>query len=741
METEITTVDVTATLRPTRIAFLIDIRSPLSWIMDEVLPWISTVWGGSNYFFLPIGENEQNNPDIQVWIKLLQKYDPDRIVSTASFSESFLEFLSESLLTRAEIFQFDSEVVQIPKMVHRGHHYTMPFEDLFSGELQMTTMVEYGPTESIVHDLWFFSHFGRSGKYQKDVCVNANLVHFNNLNITIQDIENNCVDIASCRYPNNFDGSPMKETNRFLGAAGVNGPVIPYLIPYIVIVGDKIEDWCLFQTLQNFYFSVRWIPTSLLIPKQESIPSEFDFLLYRMVTDQDREKGCVFTSASLSEADLNKFVSDSISRTESKISGSSFMRPRYSFDVDFNSIVKNWLEWGEPNNFSEIAMLFKGTSSIQKAPLLSPKGFKLETSKAKFQIDLHTSAYKFLGHNMIDSVPIRWPNERIALDDDARRSYTGGVSFNPIMHLSRAGQQIESALHGPRLVKNKFFQDLKEILSKKNLSPRKSIGSMNIDAVLNLWSGSVDLFYEEYYNSDSCNVFEVFRNGSKAKNKTSLGLALHAGIVIKNRFLFSMPIAEAFGVPLSSVTIDLLNQWIEREVLIRGEKLICQTCGWVDFYSEGSVSRKFKCNRCSNMHTRNILSSGDIDPRFLYDQNPLVYGLQESNSDLVLYGAKKIKDTSKNYFEFECEVEICNENQNAVQEIDIIGNFDGKLLVAECKTNGTLKNPQLARYVKFCRDFNVGHFVCISSTGWSNQTKANIESAFSGLKYIRILFI
>lgn len=739
VKNEISAIDITATVRPSRLAFLIDEQTSFSWILDELLPWVSTVWGGATYFFFPVSKDLMNDPKADPWLKLLQKFDPDQVVSTAAFPQSFLDVISANLLTHAKIFQFSSGAVSLPQMSNRGRFYTIPFEELFSTQEQRTKIMELNLTGSTIHDLWFFSLYGRLGKYINVMSGSPKHIWINvDGSLTKAQIEQNCADIAKFRFPTTFEDAPMQRTLQFLGARGANDVIVDFFYPYVVIIGETLADWCLFQTLHCFYPGVRWFPTSLLLSNGATVPSGFDFYLNSVLTDTDREFSPIATSASLDEMSIREIIDASLARVRGTITG--LRNTRYDVQVDFSSPVENWFEWGESNNFKEESILFQGETSIPRVPLLSPKKFRLGPGKSKFVIDLHTFSYKYLGHHMVDEVPIKWPNQKANIKADAKRSFNGGISFNPVSHLTISGQELESTLNGPRLIKRKLFDDFTSILSKSQLIPVKTIGSMNISSVLRMWDGSIESFFQDYYEFDRSKVFSAFKLGEKARKDRSLGLTEKCGITLRRKILLSYPLASGFTPSLNDLSNDVLDRWIENGILVRGEKLTCLTCGWVDFYSESEIHRQFKCHRCSNFHFRNLLSMGRIEPAPLYDLSPLVYGLQESNSDLVIFGAKKLKEEVKSYAEFEYEISVHNQNGKSIQEIDLIANIDGRLAIAECKSNGTLNGQQLEKYVSFCRSYNVQEFICVSNGKWSNQAQAHINAAFASLKYIKVRF-
>ena len=643
--------DFEAYLRPIRVAFIMPHNLPFRFILDEVIPWTSSHWGGANQFFFPIFDNQENHPDFEKWLRLLKKFDPDKIVSIAQFPPALLDIIRNFTLSKSDWFQFNGQTVGSPHMIHRNFD-GMKIEDLINSSMQPVTFDEFQLTGSIDHDIWFFSEFGRLGRHLGS-CVGPKIA-VQAQQVTVQQIEQDARDIAYHRFNGNFATSPLSLSMKFLGGGLVNGIEVDYFFPYIIVVGDTAADWALYTSLKLMYDGVFWIKPSLLtINNGANAPGEFNMLLHHILDDRNRQDDALIVSATLSVTQLDVIVNDVLNWIDQMYN--SLGNPQFRSVDDFEHAVGNWREWMEINNSVESSMIFEDNKSIQRVPIVTPKHFKPTPAQARYMSVLYSDSYNFLSHPMADSQTVIWKNPRAVIKDDVRRSHHGGITFNSVKHLTFSSQDLDSVQHGPKLKKPTVFDDFTSILSKLNLRPQRTIKTLNVSSVLDLWNGSTSVFSDDFFRNDTQRIFEFFRLDKKTRlqKRQSLGVLSGAGLELGQKFYFSYPLATAFNPSLTTFTDEKLNLWIEQGILLRGERLVCQRCGWADFYAEEDYSRLFACKRCAAEWKRNINTMGNIEPRFLYGLNPLVYGLFDNTSELTILGIDSLKKLSKWYLEAE----------------------------------------------------------------------------------------
>lgn len=189
-----------------------------------------------------------------------------------------------------------------------------------------------------------------------------------------------------------------------------------------------------------------------------------------------------------------------------------------------------------------------------------------------------------------------------------------------------------------------------------------------------------------------------------------------------------LPIEAGFNPALGSINVDVTEAWLQKEILVRGERLVCLKCGWQDFYAEKFVSGSFACNRCRSEWNRTSATMQGSEPKFLYTINPLIYGMIEHSSELNSVAGFELKNISKTYFEMETEIEIYSSDGKCLQEIDIVANVDGKLVLGEAKTNGKLNGQQLIAYADLCQKLRPNIFIVVTDTPMNSNAKSNIQN-------------
>jgi hypothetical protein len=122
--------DVTAIIRPARIALIVNFDEITPGYLTEVLiPFAFSHWGGANYFIFPYRNDYNVNANSsKMWAELLQKYDPDTIVSTTNTTQLFQKFLLSNVITN-QLFEHSPHVSR-PNVGHRGSHASTKLENV-----------------------------------------------------------------------------------------------------------------------------------------------------------------------------------------------------------------------------------------------------------------------------------------------------------------------------------------------------------------------------------------------------------------------------------------------------------------------------------------------------------------------------------------------------------------------------------------------------------------------------------
>jgi hypothetical protein len=721
--------DTTSTIRPTKIAFLIDLK----WVnykkvLDFVIPYLCSHWGGQVSFILPIIDTDDlyKNERIIEWLELLKKFDPDTIVSTTKTTDRFQNEIIRFTNTE-NFFEFHS-----PSIGGLETHNLIHIDKIFHPLDSKSQAIDFCKTFDPITDLWFFGIFGRYGSH----VVKKSSVTTTSLSKS--EIDSSIRKIIDGEFRSST--SPFQQTLKGLGARGVKDIADHYLEERKIIIGDTIQDWALYQSLRALSFMVYWIPCKFLeTTNYNGCYALLDLLDVNSGNNSYRKP--VILSASLDYNTLKRVVVTALQSSRSVFLPKQQVVFKLSKTLD---ILGNWLSWGESNNYIEKCLITdeKGVS-IEKLPKIKPKNVTVSLDRARYKVNVLPHNYLFLNNPLLDSQIFEWENPRSVVKEDWKINYDGSVSYNPIHPLTRQGQDLESALRSPRLVFRTLYDSIAKLFSLSGIETVKTPETWNVENCLSLWGNDLTLFTETIFTKDIKRLFLVFKeNNNQGIRQNVHGLQSSAGIMLEKKFFFSSVIdPSSFSPPLSELSnIGFIARLLDSKIIIRGERLVCQECGAAKFYNESEISSTFACKNCSLPNSKSTTTMQSLSPRVLYSLNPFMYQLFSNNDHVVIKTIHSLKNFSKSYFEWNSNI-LLMENNKKKQEVDIFANVDGELFVGECKSNSKIDKKQILSYKNLCRDFQIFNIVFGSENEWSQAQQDNISSFFSDTPNIKIHFI
>lgn len=722
MPNSLQAIDFAASLRPIRNAYLVSSSAGLDWVRDDLNPGISCRWAGAYSFIFPIFDTLENHRTFEPFLDLLAKFDPDAIHSTGSFPQPLLDRIRSRVLIADEIFQFNANAVPLPSMPVSRETWAIPAETLWRQRPGLA-LIDYVPTGDPLFDVWFYSRVGRLGLHHTE--IQAANVAFTQQPINRAAVEGNLNDFMT-RVD---DSWPLWASMSFLGARGARSHYFDHDLPEIIIIGDTLGDWALYQTLQYMRTKVYWFPAAYL---GQTPATSYDSQLFRLIS-RNATSPRVFTSVSLLGIQLTALLQQhltSINRYH--------WTPQFTVEVNFAGLVNEWRSWGEPNNYVDSTLVFNNSLSLQYASPLVPKSFRLQPADARYFVNLSPVGYSYLVHGLCREAPVQWRNPQGTVPSDARKTDEGGIAFNPIHHLIMPGQALDSSLISPRIKLADLLDEFSVVASNINLRPVESDKTKTVRSALALWNSDVEQFCTDVIVDGSREVFEAFKVGANVARRSFL--TVQYGISIGQEVLLSLPLSAGFQSGVPTVNSARATTWIDNDILVRGLLLFCSVCGHRDFYQESEITNQFSCKKCIGRQVLKSAAFRSDEPRFLYRLNPLISALQRESSDVVLWGVKKLKDSATTYFEWTSEIEL-HSAAGATQELDLVANVDGRLVVGEAKSNGQLRNPQLHNYVDLCRALRISRFLCITLGRWNPGTRTAISAAFRGAPLTMLEFL
>jgi hypothetical protein len=179
-----------------------------------------------------------------------------------------------------------------------------------------------------------------------------------------------------------------------------------------------------------------------------------------------------------------------------------------------------------------------------------------------------------------------------------------------------------------------------------------------------------------------------------------------------------------------------LDRLITAKVLRRGLILNCGRCRWQAFYRiEELGPSTFPCMACGSVSelTKETWANNEAEPVWHYSLDQVVRELLRQHGDVPLLAVDQLTTGRRSVL---WSPELIVSKGNGTVELDIAIIIDGKIVLGEAKSNGTLgpggKSPKNAaeRLVATAQTLSADEIVLATSTPtWTPGTRAAIDAA------------
>lgn len=204
----------------------------------------------------------------------------------------------------------------------------------------------------------------------------------------------------------------------------------------------------------------------------------------------------------------------------------------------------------------------------------------------------------------------------------------------------------------------------------------------------------------------------------------------------KRRVLHHLHIYQILGKRIPTETVEYFNtvsdelpeevvELLQKDLLERGFRLKCLSCGYRSWYPAESVGQHFQCSRCFETQVY------ESNPLWLYKLPEVIFQGFEDNMQVPLVTLQYLKQTSSYTFDWLPDSNVVwNENGKQMSgNIDIICLRDGKIYVGEAKSNNNIDRKQGAFYERICRSVDIdGVVFATSQVAWSKGTLDRIDN-------------
>lgn len=184
---------------------------------------------------------------------------------------------------------------------------------------------------------------------------------------------------------------------------------------------------------------------------------------------------------------------------------------------------------------------------------------------------------------------------------------------------------------------------------------------------------------------------------------------------------------------------DIIDQLIANNVITRGLIFRCERCAYAGWYPIAEVTQTFRCGRCrtEQRFTRRHWRMPE-EPSWCYELNEVIYQGLANNMSVPILTAAVLQETAKGSFFSIPETELRAEKRPK-QELDLTFICDGEIGIAECTTasvlnsNGTKENAELNRLREVADLLRAKHAVFSTlADSWEEITGKRAATAFQG---------
>lgn len=456
-----------------------------------------------------------------------------------------------------------------------------------------------------------------------------------------------------------------------------------------VIVGDTMEDYCIYYNLSRLHEGVYWLPDSHLRDahrrhvanlkadeehrhpwtENEAIAAALVYEYVRRIGYGHKSKRIKLSSASLSSHQLTYrkkwMIEVCFTPTELRTHCDILPLGNISFDCIMQTIELN-------NHANQQDMVFQNRHSIGSLDTPKPKNFDpVDPSEHRWitsiNIDgFYPPALPFLGEKIIE-----------ARHNDTRVASDGLAYFSP--NVGYFGGDIDYVTVRPGINLMNDESIFTEYFSDSRYSTELSDKGSYLKDTVNRF-GSLEKTAAFFRSEAKRNLFGQFLFTKENRDSEVIFLE------VEQRSYLSF---EAFKRKLADEdeAIAIIDELIAKEVISRGFIFQCSRCRLSAWYDVSVVNNEFTCNRCGlhqPYYHQNWKSPSE--PRWYYRLAETVYLFYKNSSHLTVLALDKLRQEAPEGFHYISETNILNPHSDRPkQEIDVLAIVKGGIVLGECK--------------------------------------------------------
>ncbi|WP_405542412.1 hypothetical protein OG478_12065 [Streptomyces phaeochromogenes] len=764
MDQKATYQNITATVRPPRCVIFIN-RNSDYWKVaaDCAIAKASEAWGGRYFLIVP---TDGVTIEDKFW-ELLEVYSPDHL---AVFSLTFSD------LEGADPEQYNATKERYKKAWGAKEGQADGFEDWFSGSAAQSRVDEFAISDELSKELIYRLspfHFSgaidthlttRSGfgypftKIAKVISATTRHIGLVRLPPAIGDLamkllihsevgvvsEDHYVDAGFIAKPlagsydildilKHVNGSRLTSTiedaeprldDDFL----LNTPFglsmlhlgqyyradrhMEYKEPVVVVLGDTVDDFCLYYSLSRMHEGVKWLPLEWLRASSKALndrrkrrergeePREFTRdenagralvnLFYELIEYGHQEKRLQLCSMSLNQRQLVAYRTQFARCSyfdESEVTSNIDCLPIES--ISTACILRVF----ETNNYvNHRSMVFVDGKSVSPFETPSIKNFtEVRLSEHYWLTSLRVEGYQppslpELGPKIVN-LHGSTTESRVAEDGIVYQCPNSMIFSN----------ELDAVLVRPKIEMPDVMDLLNAYFADVGIAVRYSDkGKYFNDSIRRF--GGLDSLGAFIKAKATRSVLEKFMQTNKNAENGVFFVRTD-----QRSYLDLDAITDSMGSPQHAA--DLVDDLLTKEIIYRGYILKCERCSLSSWYSLDALSSVFICNRCSYQQkfTQRHWKNGMVEPRWCYKLAETVYQFYEKNSHLTAQVLYRLKTQSTYAFHYAPEIDLIDfSGPGNSREMDVACILDGQIIFGECKTE-TLKLRDVVKFEELVR--------------------------------------
>ena len=463
-----------------------------------------------------------------------------------------------------------------------------------------------------------------------------------------------------------------------------------YKEPITAIIGDTVEDFCLYYCLSRLHDGVLWLPKKWLDDcdrrrinnrrlRRKGRPSR-DYseaalvantlvgLMYRLVEFGRGEKQIELRSMSLSANELKHSLAV-MDRIHWGGRGEIARQAKLmALAATSTKCVARVIE--ENNYMNQQEMVFIEGKSVGNVSTPKPKNFSLiNPANHRWITSVQISGYippslPFLGFQVAPT-----HESRVAID--------GIVYLCP--GIAVFAGDIDANLTRPQLVMISFQEIMRQYFAEAGLELRPSDkGNYLADTISRF--GGLEPAAKFIANPKTRAILNLFLAKESDRDDRIVYLRPEGG----RAFVSFAGVQSCVGDDAAAIIDELVG----KDILWRGMIFLCTQCQLSSWYDFADLTTEFTCRRCHyrQQFTKANWKSPD-EPRWYYALVETVYQCYTHNSYLTILALDHLRRSSKFSFEYLPEMDVINfPGPGRNHEIDILSMIDGRIAIGECKT-------------------------------------------------------